>query len=174
MEVSFTVLFDGFTYYCVVEIDISNRALKKNLIKLYGENICFCYPNDHTISQLIFSRTIETFHLLKASGLMMLLGYALIPSERSENNMISKLMVVSSKHKILYQVTTPSKYSDLHYGRSPLTWCSSTARIQTLYKESATQLSKLCFHSSITLRKSHHCMSLLLKQFMTSQGQRSW
>ena len=39
LELSFTALFDGFTYYYVVEIDISNRGLKKKLIDLYGEKI---------------------------------------------------------------------------------------------------------------------------------------
>lgn len=38
LELSFTaVLFDSFTYYYVVEIDISNCALKKKLIDLYGD-----------------------------------------------------------------------------------------------------------------------------------------
>ena len=82
----------------------------------------------------------------------MMLGYALISSERSTNNMISNLMVVSSQHNILYQVTTPSKYSDLHYGKSSLTWCSPTARSQTLYKETATQSSKL-FSIVLNLKK---------------------
>ena len=65
MELSFTVLFDDFTYY-VVEIDILIYALKKKLIGLYGEKICLCYPNDQTKSQLIFSRTIETSSLVES------------------------------------------------------------------------------------------------------------
>ena len=66
LELSFTVLFDGFTYYYVVEIDISNRGLKKKLIDLYGEKIWFCCPNDQTKSQLIFSRSIETSSLVES------------------------------------------------------------------------------------------------------------
>ena len=42
---------------------------------------------------------------MKASGFMMLFGYELVSSVTSANNMIANFMVVSSQHKILYQVT---------------------------------------------------------------------
>ena len=56
--------FEGSLPFVLV-VDVSNRALKKQLIDLYGDKICFCYPNDKTKSQLVFSRTIESSSLVE-------------------------------------------------------------------------------------------------------------
>ena len=121
-ELSFTVHFKRFfllscceNWYFPPRVEEkTDRFLWRKVLLLLSK-----WPDETTVNFLEKHRN---------SGLLILSEYVLASSERNVNNMVSNLIVVSIQRRILYQVTTPSKYSDLHYSKRFSMWCSPTAR----------------------------------------------